>query len=263
MRTQGKFVLCTTEEFDVWLGKASVSRVVTLVQNHHTLEPAYGDFRQDNHFSLLEAMENYHVKERGFDMIAQNLTTFPDGTVAVCRPLDRIPAGIKGANQGGVCIENLGDFDAGRDKMTKEQRNAIVAVNTSLCRRFKLTPSTDTIVYHHWFDLDTGTRTDGTGNVKTCPGTAFFGGNTVADAAANFVSLIGQPTAPGTAAVPGTVAEVVADLLNVRSGANDTCPIVKQLAKGVTVQVYEELDGWGRIAPDRQEWVNETYLQFA
>jgi hypothetical protein len=35
--------------------------------------------------------------------------------------------------------------------------------------------------YHHWYDLNTGKRIakEGTGSTKTCPGTNFFGGNTV------------------------------------------------------------------------------------
>lgn len=260
MRTKGKFILCTTAEFEEWLADVSVNRVITLVQNHHTFSPSYKSFKKDNHFELLAGMENFHVSERGFDMIAQNLTTFPDGTVAVCRPLDRIPAGIKGGNKGGICIENLGNFDKDCDSMTPEHSTAIVAVNAILCRRFGLQPSINSIVYHHWYDLDSGTRTGGIGNVKSCPGSAFFGGNSEADAASHFIPLITQPSIPLSR--PSTrYAEVTADLLNVRSGGDMSSPIVKQLLQGVAVQVFEERDDWCRIAADRQEWVKGSYLQ--
>jgi uncharacterized protein YgiM (DUF1202 family) len=199
-------------------------------------------------------------------MIAQNLTTFPDGTVAVCRPLDRIPAGIKGANQGGICIEHLGNFNTAGDTMTTDQRELIITLNAVLCRHFGLSPSTDTIVYHHWYDLDTAKRTDGTGNVKSCPGSAFFGGNTVKDARTVFVPLVQQCLAAGqvygTNGSPGVPTVVVAvDSLNVRNGAGMSYSILKQLLRGVTVPVYEKLGGWCRIAADRQEWVCERYVQ--
>ena len=52
---------------------------------------------------------------------------------------------------------------------------------SSLLTLFKLAPSETTVVYHHWYDLNTGKRIakEGTGSTKTCPGTNFFGGNTV------------------------------------------------------------------------------------
>lgn len=266
MRTKGKFILCTIDEFDDWLESAGVSRSISLIQNHHTWSPSYAHFTGNNHFGLLTAMEDFHVRERGFDMIAQNLTTFPDGTVALCRPLDRIPAGIKGANQGGICIEHLGNFDVGGDSMRAEHRDAIIAVNALLCRRFGLAPGTNSIVYHHWYDLDTAKRTNGTGNTKSCPGTSFFGGNSVEAAAAGFVPLVQQHLAAGTPAAAAQspdipTAVVAADSLNVRAGAGMAYAILKQVLRGVAVQIYEKQGGWCRIAADRQEWVCERYLQ--
>ncbi len=181
MRTQdGKFILFDLVEFAARLDGCSFARVIRLFQNHHTWKPSYANFHQTNHFELLRGMETAHI-ERGFSEIAQNLTTFPDGTVAVCRPIDTIPAGIKGANKNGICIENLGNFDAGQDAMTAEHRDCILKVNALLCRKFKLLPDSNTIEYHCWFDLITGQRTNGTGTTKTCPGTEFFSRNSVAE----------------------------------------------------------------------------------
>lgn len=71
----------------------------------------------------------------------------------------------------------------------------ILFLNALLCKKFNLAVNTDTIVYHHWYDLDIGKRTNGTGKVKTCPGTAFFGGNSVEDARKYFIPLINSAVA--------------------------------------------------------------------
>src|SRR5260370_28610845 len=98
MREQeGKFVLFDVAEFAKWLNALQVTRKILLVQNHHTYIPSYLDFKGNNQFEQLAAMETAHL-QRGFNEIAQNLTTFPDGTVAACRPLETPPPAIKGAN---------------------------------------------------------------------------------------------------------------------------------------------------------------------
>lgn len=259
-----KFRILTIDEFDQYLQQTNFNRIVNIIQNHHTAVPSYADFSGANHLKLLEGMERYHVVERGFSEIAQNLTTFPDGKIALCRPLEKIPAGIKGANQGGICIEHLGNFDAGKDQMTGEHRETIVKINALLCREFRLTPSTGTIVYHHWYDLNSGARTDGTGMTKTCPGTAFFGGNSVAAARNNFLpevigALAGMVVPVSAAALRSAV--VNASSLNVRSGRGTGMPVVKSLGRGIMVQVYEESDGWCRVHPSEQHWVYGKYLQ--
>lgn len=192
MQQQGKFLLLTPAEFANWLnGLSNVKRTIKLIQNHHTWLPNYTTFsKTKNHFKVLAGMENSHL-ERGFTQIAQNLTTFPDGLIAICRPFDDIPAGIKGANANGICIEHIGNFDTGKDVMTKSHRDSIIKVNALLCKKFKLTINTNSVVYHHWYDLTTGKRVkDGSPNTKTCPGTNFFGGNTIAACEANFIPEI-------------------------------------------------------------------------
>lgn len=104
-------------------------------------------------------MEQSHIK-RGFDEIAQHLTTFPDGKIMICRSLDKQPAGIHLANKGG-------------DMMTEAQKNTIITLTGSLLKKFSITPNSQTLVYHHWFDLETGKRkvTDEPDSIKTCPPT--------------------------------------------------------------------------------------------
>lgn len=180
MKAIGKYILLEAAEFDGWLKMQTIRRPIKCVQHHHTYIPGYAHFKGDNHFALCQSMERSH-KERGFAEIAQNITIFPDGKIMICRNLETIPAGIKGANTGAVCIENIGNFDKGKDAMSTQQRASIVQVTKSILTKFRLTPNETTVLYHHWFDLNTGKRIlkEGTGATKTCPGTAFFGGNTV------------------------------------------------------------------------------------
>lgn len=188
-QTQNQFILMNTTAFAEWLENQKISRKIKRIQNHHTWKPDYADFNGNNHFRLLEGMKRSHLK-RGFSDIAQNITTFPDGTLAICRPLTKNPAGIKGANTGGICIEHVGNFDGEGDTMSKAHKNTIIDLNALLCIKFNLNPDTGSIVYHHWWDLNTGKRTDGGGATKSCPGTGFFGGNKVEDAQKHFIPLI-------------------------------------------------------------------------
>lgn len=188
--TKGKFILFDLPAFQTWLTDLKVTRRIGLIQQHHTWQPDYTAWQKlPDHFHWLESMEQFQMLN-GFSQIAQNLTSFPDGTIAVGRPFDIIPAGIKGCNQYGICIEHLGNFDLGNDVMTDPHKETIIKMNTALLLKFGLVPSTDTIQFHHWWDIITGQRTNGTGTVKSCPGTNFFGGNKVEDAQLHFIPLL-------------------------------------------------------------------------
>ena len=140
----------------------------------------------------------------GWSDISQQVTTFPDGKVVVGRPFNTPPQGSYGLlnksvmpsiEANAVAIENLGDFDLGHDQMTAQQRETIITVAALLCIKFGLTPSIDSIQYHHWWDMNTGERVldNSEGHaVKTCPGTGFFGGNSTTDAKNNFYPLVRQ-----------------------------------------------------------------------
>ncbi|WP_258000327.1 LysM peptidoglycan-binding domain-containing protein [Bacillus sp. Marseille-P3661] len=195
MTMQGKHILMTRDEFKNWLQHHKFSRKITLIQHHHTWAPSYKHFNGYNHFSMLKGMENYHIREKGWKTIAQNITTFPDGKIAVSRPFNVTPEGSIGwkANSVGLTIENVGNFDRGHDVMTAEQKETIVYITALLSMKFGLTPSIDSITYHHWWSLKTGERVLDKGpeyNVKTCPGTNFFGGNTTTSAKNNFYPLV-------------------------------------------------------------------------
>lgn len=197
MAMQGQHIVMTREEFKDWLLNHKFSRKVKLIQQHHTWKPAYQHFDGSNYFSLLNGMELYHKREKKWSNIAQHITTFPDGKLAISRPFNIAPEGTIGykANSLGLTIENIGNFDKGFDVMTKEQKETIVYITALLCIKFGLTPTIDTITYHHWWDLTTGERVlDNSADhaVKTCPGTNFFGGNSTTSAQTYFYPLVTQ-----------------------------------------------------------------------
>lgn len=190
MQQDSRFLIFDNpEEFKIWLNGLVVTRPINLIQNHHTFAPGYKEWAKlPDPFHWLHSMEDFQVSVEKFNQIAQNLTTFPDGKIAVCRPFDIAPAGILGANSRGLCIENFGDFD--HDDMNSVQKDTIVKLNAFLAHKFNIKIDEFGIVYHHWYDLNTGKRLNGAGVTKTCPGVKFFGGNTVESCKLNFLPLV-------------------------------------------------------------------------
>ncbi len=256
-------------EFDSWLTSQQVSRVISLIQNHHTYLPDYTHFTGNNHFARLKSMKEYHMVNNNWSNIAQTFTTFPDGKIAVCRTLNEVPIGIKGHNSKGICIEHFGNFDKDKDQMTPAHRDAILKMNALLCKKFNLPVDTDHIVYHHWYDLNSGQRLNGKGATKSCPGTAFFGGNKVENAQAGFMPLVqaelvkfagNQPTPQPVVSPVNTESGIVsAPTLNVRKGAGAGFPVSGKLSAGSTVNILESSNGWLRIS-NSNEWVAEKFV---
>ena len=270
MEKRNGFTLFEKNEVKDWLVAHDVDRVINLIQNHHTYLPDLSHFDGQNHFARLVSMRDYHVNNNGWSDIAQNITTFPDGKIAICRSMGKSPAGIKGHNLYGICIEHLGNFDKGRDTITEAHKDSIVHVNALLCRKFNLTPDTETIVYHHWYDLNTGKRTDGSGTTKSCPGTNFFEGNSVESAKRNFIPLIvtelqklkrNVPTSrPARSGQVLGRAIVTADRLNIRKGPNIRNEKMGFLNRGSIVDIYEQKNGWCRIG-SQNKWISKKYLR--
>jgi uncharacterized protein YraI len=274
MTTKYGFTLFTIDEFENWLNKLSVARTIKYVQEHHTAIPGYQHFTGSNHFERQKSMRDFHVIERGFSDIAQQFTSFPDGTIVTGRSMELTPSGIKGFNIHAICIEHFGNFDAGKDVMNKEHAATVVRMTAALCRKFNIPVDTDHVVYHHWFDLNTGKRTDGTGSTKTCPGTNFFGGNSVANAQANFIPLVKAAvkktgdviSVPENPPAISRYAYVTADTLNVRKGAGTTFDKAtdhEPATLGALLRVYKEKDGWLKISASMNHWVNAKYTAVA
>jgi len=184
------FTKLKIQQFEDWITTMKLARTVSVIQQHHTQSPDYGLFDGNNHFDLQQRMKNFHMHRNGWRDIGQHFTTFPDGSILTGGSLQRPPACIAGHNTNSICIEHLGNFDLGRDQMTDEHRETIIRMTAHLCSRFSLPVDTQSIVYHHWFDPDTGQRNDGAENHKSCPGTNFFGGNKVQDCMENFLPLV-------------------------------------------------------------------------
>ena len=266
MNQKEKFILLTRNEFKDWLSNTSFRRIIKIIQNHHTWKPSYAQFDGKNYFAQLEGMERSH-NERGLGGIAQNITTFIDGLIAICRSFEEMPAGIKNANGGAICIEHLGNFDENGDIMTDEHRETIIFVNALLCLKFNIIPNTDFIVYHHWYDLNTGKRTDGTGSTKSCPGTNFFGGNTVEAARNNFIPLIqnlynltkNKSFVDAKNDNPQQKGKILVNDLRIRTGPGLTHNVVAKLKIGTIIDICEERDGWYKIGEN--QWVFAKYVQ--
>ncbi|MBE7172413.1 MAG: amidase [Williamsia sp.] len=276
------FHIFEIDQFINFIRQTTFQRKITFVQNHHTFKPDYATFNAvpNRHMILLENMRTDHIQNRGWSDIGQNLTIFPDGKVGVCRSIDIKPAGIFGANTGGICIENLGDFDEGSDVMTVEQKESIIKSNAILCIKFGLKPVPHQVVYHHWYDTKGNRFSDtdiNSGKVlrnklqKTCPGTNFFTtqaavqkGNTIQSATANFYPLIAAEmdvinNVPALVLQPESK-KVTASKLNVRAGRGTGFPVIRQLFQGTQVLVFSTEGDWSRVSVNAEEWVSKQFL---
>ncbi|HTF02701.1 MAG TPA: N-acetylmuramoyl-L-alanine amidase [Bacteroidia bacterium] len=270
MTTKYGFTQFTIDEFEKWLNGLSVARTILYVQQHHTAIPDYSHFTGSNHFERQQSMKTFHVVNNGWSDIAQQFTTFPDGTILTGRSMEMTPSGIKGFNTHAICIEHFGNFDKGKDTMNKAHAETMVRMTAALCKKFNIPVDSNHIVYHHWFDLGTGKRTNGTGSTKTCPGTAFFGGNTVDDCDTTFLPLVksalksngGNINVPDSPPPVLRYAAVTTDSLNVRKGAGTSFDKVtdrEPATLGSVLRVYKEKDGWLKISAAMNHWVNAKY----
>ena len=160
-------------QFEKHISALSVSRRISLIQLHHTYSPSYKQFTGNNHIALQTGMRSYHIKYNGWSDIGQHLSIFPDGMIVTGRSIEMIPAGIKGANTGAICIES------------------IVSVVKILLDKFSLQPE-NAVIYHSWWNASgkkLGDYIKGK-SAKTCPGTNFFGGSSRNAFETNLLPLI-------------------------------------------------------------------------
>lgn len=196
MITKGNFLLLEPSEFKGWLDDQKITRSITKLQVHHTASPNYSTRQmvngvaQQDVWKCLEGMRTHHLS-LGWSGTGQNITVLEDGRIAISldRDLNKTPAGIKGANTGALCVEIVGNFDAGGDTMTEAQKQAVLHLYACLALKLGLTVDSTHIVYHAWYTESgawLGNYKKGESS-KTCPGTNFFGaGNTMEAAGKNF-----------------------------------------------------------------------------
>lgn len=182
MLTKGNFLLMESSEFYGWLQQQKITRSISKLQVHHTWLPNYSTRRNQDHFKCLEGIRSTHLSN-GWSGTGQNITVFEDGKIAISmdRDLNKIPAGIKGANTGALCVEIIGNFDIGGDSITDAQKQAVLHLYACLAIKLDIPVDTNHIVYHAWYTPSgdwLGDYIQGRSS-KTCPGTNFFGhGNT-------------------------------------------------------------------------------------
>ncbi|GGI25808.1 SH3 domain-containing protein [Pedobacter mendelii] len=267
MTTKFGFTKMDINEFETWISNLRVARTILYIQEHHTWSPSYIQCKPNNQFEIQQGMKTYHVSTHGWMDIGQHFSTFPDGSIVTGRSLENTPACIVGFNSNAICIENVGNFDKGKDVMTNAHKDTIVRMAAALCKKFNIAVNSNKIVYHHWFNLSTGARNNGSGNNKTCPGTDFFGGNKVADCDNNFLPLV-NIALNGAAITQNSSVEkyifVNTDSLNIRSDSNAQSKKItdREPAKlGSILRVFEEKNGWFKISGSQQHWVNGTFTK--
>ena len=260
----------TEDEFKSWLKNKSVSRTVNRLQIHHTGSPSYSNFFKSNgthedELTRQKNMKSFHVNSRGMSDIAQHFTVFPNGKIVTGRSLNSNPAGITGWNTGAICVEIYGNFDKGQDTMKDAQKKAVIMLYGELCKKFKLTPSTNTIRCHAWFTSG-GTYLGDyypAKSRKSCPGTAFMGfGNSKSAIANNFIPLVknyisGGTTSTSTSTASLGVYKVIVDELNVRQGPGTSYPITTVVHKSEAYTIVSMSGSWGKLKSGAG-WMNCT-----
>ena len=258
----------TEDEFKSWLKNKSVTRTVNKLQIHHTGSPSYSNFFKSNgthedELTRQKNMKSFHVNSRGMSDIAQHFTVFPNGKIVTGRSLNSNPAGITGWNTGAICVEIYGNFDKGQDTMKDAQKKAVIMLYGELCKKFKLTPSTNTIRCHAWFTSG-GTYLGDyypSKSRKSCPGTAFMGfGNSKSAIANNFIPLVknyisGGTTSTSTSTASLGVYKVIVDELNVRQGPGTSYPIATVVHKGEAYTIVKMSGSWGKLKSGAG-WIN-------
>lgn len=148
MKSTEKFILMSSDEFRDWLNGQDIHRPVRCIQNYYTILPAYARFTGSNHFQILSGMEEYQSFEKGYDEIGQNLTVFPDGSIAVCRDLNKIPAGKNGSSAFCLRVEHILNTGNEKKDLPEAQLDSSIWLNAILCLKFRINAGNTSIVTH-------------------------------------------------------------------------------------------------------------------
>lgn len=118
------FEIITVDELSKRLSKLNHKEL----HIHHTFAPSHKNFNGKNGIELQNGMARYHRDVRNFSDIAQHVTLLPDGTFVTGRNFLQDPASIKYHNDQAFCIEMLGNFDKGNDKLEGKQLESVIAI---------------------------------------------------------------------------------------------------------------------------------------
>ena len=143
MKKQFGFILFDDiKEFESWIFDEKVTRKITRLQVHHMSLPNYNTwittdkrlFGDNRELSRTKSLDDYgkskwHYRANCNHFIAQHFNIFPNGKITTGRSLNSTPIGIRGFNENAICVEIYGNFDKGHDKMTTEQKEAVMHVD--------------------------------------------------------------------------------------------------------------------------------------
>ena len=118
------FEIITVDELSKRLSKLNHKELHV----HHTFSPSHKNFNGKNGIELQNNMARYHKETRHFTDIAQHVTLLPDGTFVTGRNFLQDPASIKYHNDQAFCVEMLGNFDKGVDKLEGKQLESIIKI---------------------------------------------------------------------------------------------------------------------------------------
>ena len=286
MKTKNGFTLLNKNEIASYLAKQKVTRKITRLQVHNTFLPDYTTWEKTDkkvfsepHFGRAQSLDDYGKKTWGYSdghghYTAQNFTVFPDGKIIVSRNLNSKPIGIKGWNDGALCIEIYGNFDKGKDIMNTSQKKAVIYLYGELCKRFKIPVDTAHIRPHCWFTAG-GTylgKYNSSRSAKTCPGTNFWGVGCSPSGFNKFLTDIkeyvnGKETqaSPTDDKFKKYIAKVNTDELNARKGPGTEYDIECILNKGIAITVVAEVkakDGGTWCKCKAGYYTNKKYMEF-
>ena len=287
MKSKNGFILLENgKDIKEWLSKQKVTRKITRLQVHNTFLPDYTTWEKTDkkvfsepHFGRAQSLDDYGKKTWGYSdghghYTAQNFTVFPDGKIIVSRNLNSKPIGIKGWNDGALCIEIYGNFDKGKDIMNTSQKKAVIYLYGELCKRFKIPVDTAHIRPHCWFTAG-GTylgKYNSSRSAKTCPGTNFWGVGCSPSGFNKFLADIKEYVNGKEAQASPTddkfkqyIAKVNTDELNARKGPGTEYDIECILNKGIAITVVAEVkakDGGTWCKCKAGYYTNKKYMEF-
>lgn len=243
-------------EFTDWLAKQKINRKINKLQVHHMALPNYNTwnntdkrvYKTNRELGRTNSLNTYgkntwNSPDKNGKYIAQHFSIFPNGKITTGRDLNSTPIGIKGWNEGAICVEIYGDFDYKQDVMTSSQKKSVIALYALLCDKFNLTPCSDTIRPHCWF-ASSGTYIGDYNplmSAKSCPGTNFMEiGNTKSAFINNFYPLIKNhmknedlpENTPATNTKKKLIKNISKESINIRSDANWNGKVVGVLNPG-------------------------------
>ena len=287
MKTQNGFTLLKNKE-DVkkWLNSQKVTRTITRLQVHHMDLPNYSTWEKTDkkvfdepHFGRTQSLNDYGKRTWNYSdghgkYIAQHFNVFPDGMITTGRHLNSKPIGIRGWNDGAICIEIYGDFDKSHDVMNAKQKEAVIALYGELCKRFGIPVDTAHIRPHCWFTAG-GTylgKYNSSRSAKTCPGTNFWGVGCSPSGFNKFLADIKEyvngkevQASPTSSEFRPYIAKVNIDELNARKGAGVEYDIECVLDKGTAITVVAEVkakDGGTWCKCKAGYYTNKKYMEF-